>query len=100
MLEAISKLEEHQTPGIYQMHAIRKEFLKKVFAAHVKQIPIKSNVKYDSDAKEEAGYASPGAEGPDDKTFGITTATDRKKVKERVLNNVDQMDVKLVFTLY
>ena len=82
------------------MHSIRKEFLKKVFASFIMQIPVKSNVKYDSDAKEDAGYGSSGPETIGEDNFGITTTSDRKNVKEKILNNVDQMDMKLVFTLY
>ena len=74
---------------MHEMHAIRKEFLKKVFANYIKQIPVKGNVKYDSDAKEEPGYGSPRAEGSDDQNFGIQTTADKKKVKDKILNNVD-----------
>ena len=82
------------------MHAIRKEFLKKVFAGFIRQIPVKSNVKYDSDAKEDAGYGSSGPEAVGEDNFGITTISDRKRVKEQILNNVDQMNAKIVFALY
>ena len=60
---------------------------------------MKSNVKYDSDAKEEPPYGSQ-VEGTNEPNFNIITIADRKKAKDRILNNVDQMDVKLVFTLY
>ena len=49
---------------------------------------MKSNVKYDSDAKEEAAYGSQ-IEGTNEPNFGITTIADRKKVKDRILSNVD-----------
>jgi hypothetical protein len=35
-LRLIQELEEHPTTTIHEIHAIRKEFLKKIFAAHVK----------------------------------------------------------------
>ena len=49
---------------------------------------MKSNVKYDSDAKEEAAYGSQ-IEGTNDPNYNVNTIADRKKVKDRILMNVD-----------
>ena len=79
-LNLLARLKEHQIADTKIMHAIRKEFLKKVFAGYIRQIPVKSNVKYDSDAKEDAGYGSSGPETIGEDKFGITTTADRKNV--------------------
>ena len=82
------------------MHAIRKEFLKKVFVGFIEQVQIKNGAKYDSDAKEDPAYASSGPENTGEDIFNITTLQDKKMLKEQVISNVEQMDANLIFRLY
>ena len=67
-LKLIYKMKEHLTPDLEIMHAIRKEFLKKVLVGYIKQIPVG---KKEQDVHEL--YAEDG--------FGITTVEQRKEVK-------------------
>ena len=90
-LKLIFKLKEHLTPDTQVMHAIRKEFLKKVLVGYIKRIPVKKQekegVEYVPDQFEET-------------EFSINTMKDRKNFKENILNNLDQMEATMVFHLY
>ena len=48
-LKLLARLEEHMTPNSDVMHAIRKEFLKKVFESYIRHVPI-SHGDYNEDA--------------------------------------------------
>ena len=99
-LKLIAKLKEYMPPDTEAMHAIRKEFIKKVFAGYIKQIPVKSNIKFDADEKEDAAYGSSGQDNIGEDHFNINTISERRALKELVLNNIDLMDTTLVFRLY
>ena len=49
-LKLILQLKEHMPSDNASMHAIRKEFLKKVFAGYIRQIPITTDLE--SEPKE------------------------------------------------
>ena len=99
VLKLFAKLNEHKTPDTQEMHAIRKEFIKKVFTGYIKQIPVKNNAKYDVDMKDDNQYNSSGLENQEDQ-FNINTIGDRKQFKELVLKRIDDMDAMLVFRMY
>ena len=91
-LNLIFKLSIQQTiSDTAVMHAIRKEFLKKVLVGYLKQIPVKKK------EKEDAEFVPDHFE---ETIFSITTTQERKAVKEKVLNNLDQMEATMVFHLY
>ena len=46
-LKLIAQLKENQAPDYAVMHAIRKEFLKKVFVGFIRQIPIVNDMEND-----------------------------------------------------
>ena len=78
-LKLIEKFIEHKTPDTATMHAIRKEFLKRVLVGYIKQIPVKkseNDSSYEPDQFEET-------------PFEISTPQQRKEVRERLLNNLD-----------
>lgn len=89
-LKLISGLKEHRAPDTAVMHAIRKEFLKKVLVGYIKRIPVGERDKDKLAFLNEAH----------DENFGITTVKKRKEIKDRVLNNLDNMEATMVYHLY
>ena len=96
MLKLLTSLKEHDAPSKTDMHAIRKEFLKKVLLGYIKKIPIKD----DPEAEEGEiiiidGFENFAAEFDIDDTW-----EERNKLQEQVLANIDQMTTRMVFNLY
>jgi len=69
------------------MHAIRKQFLKKVYWTYISEIDKSAN-----DGVEVSEFT--------DENFQFKSDHDKINYKRTVLNNVDLMQVKLVYTLY
>lgn len=72
------------TPDFAVMHAIRKNFLRKVLIEYLSRIPISK------DGQNQV---------PDmyiDTEFSIQTAEDRMRVKQAILANTDLMDPRML----
>ena len=88
-LNLIARMNEYEAPDFAKMHAIRKEFLKKVLVGYIKTIPIED----ESENQEFNPYIA-----EDD--FGIKSKAERDDYQEKILNNMDEMDTMLVFKMY
>ena len=73
------------TPDFAVMHAIRKNFLRKVLIEYLSRVPISK------DGQNQV---------PDDiyidTEFSIQTAEDRMRVKQAILTNTDLMDPRML----
>ena len=72
------------TPDFAVMHAIRKNFLRKVLIEYLSRIPISK----DGQNQVTDMYI--------DTEFSIKTAEDRMRVKQAILTNTDLMDPRML----
>ena len=72
------------TPDFAVMHAIRKNFLRKVLIEYLSRIPISK----DGQNQVTDMYI--------DTEFSIKTAEDRMRVKQAILTNTDLMDPRIL----
>ena len=72
------------TPDFAVMHAIRKNFLRKVLIEYLSRVPIPK----DGGQNTRDVYI--------DTEFSIQTAEDRMRVKQAILTNTDLMDPRML----
>ena len=72
------------TPDFAVMHAVRKNFLRKVLIEYLSRIPISK----DGQNQVTDMYI--------DTEFSIKTAEDRMRVKQAILTNTDLMDPRML----
>ena len=87
-LKLVKSLDVRMTPDFAVMHAIRKNFLRKVLIEYLSRVPIPK------DGQNQV---------PDmyiDTEFSIQTAEDRMRVKQAILTNTDEMDPRMLQRLY
>ena len=72
------------TPDFAVMHAVRKNFLRKVLIEYLSRIPISK----DGQNQVTDMYI--------DTEFSIKTAEDRMRVKQAILTNTDLMDPRIL----
>ena len=88
-LKLVAAMNEYEAPDFARMHAIRKEFLKKVLVGYIKTIPIED----ESEHQEFNPFIA-------EEDFGIKSKAEWDDYQEKVLSNMDEMDSMLVFKMY
>ena len=87
-LNLIYSLDERMTPDSAVMHAIRKNFLRKVLISYLSRIPV----------SREGQHAV--MDNYVDTEFSIGTISERLKMKQAILRGTEWMDPNLVFNLF